>query len=285
MRALTITVLLLAAACSDDSQSPCPLCGSGMVCNATTKQCEPEQKECTPACQAPQVCDTKTGQCVSSTTCTPACGAGADCQAGSCVCQSGIYDCDGDLGKAGGNGCECNKPCAQCKPATCDAATKGSCVSPSLYCAAGSCVSCAVGTLNCDGDNANACEVTASSCSASSGLADDACPPTTPPVTQTTTIKSITTKQTIPDHCSMTSPFTQVVAVKVDAQKKITFSAAATGAEIVLSLRSQCAVDHGCGLGLDKVTYERTVDAGTYNLVVATNKSASYELTITIANP
>jgi hypothetical protein len=44
-------------------------------------------------------------------------------------------------------------------------------------------------------------------------------------------------------------------------------------------------VDHGCGLGLDKVTYERTVDAGTYNLVIATNKSASYELTITIANP
>jgi hypothetical protein len=257
-----------------------------MVCNPATKQCEPEKKECTPACQAPQVCDTKTGQCVSPATCTPACGAGADCQAGSCVCQSGFYDCDSNLGQAGGNGCECNTPCAQCKPATCAPATKGSCVNPALYCAgSGSCVSCAAGTLNCDGENANACEVTAANCSSSSGLADDKCPATTPPVTQTTTIKSITTQQTIPDHCSLTSPFTQVVAVKVAAQKKITFSASATGAELVLSLRSQCAVDHGCGLGLDKVTYERTVDAGTYNLVVATNKSASYELTITIADP
>jgi len=282
---LTLTLSLahlLLPACSDDSQpAGCPTCGSGTVCNPTTRQCEPE-KQCTPACASPQVCDGKTGQCVSP--CSPACGAGADCQGSTCVCKSGYYDCNGDLGKSGANGCECSEPCAQCKQ-QCDPAAKGSCGSETMYCEGGSCVGCATGTRNCDGTSTNKCEVTAASCASSSAMADDKCPATTPVVTQTTTFKSITTKQSIPDHCTMTAPYTQVVAIKVDAQKKVTFTAMATAAELALSLRRQCEVDHGCGIGAGQVTYERTVDSGTYNLVVATNKSVEYELTITIENP
>ena len=71
----------------------------------------------------------------------------------------------------------------------------------------------------------------------------------------------------------------------VTAKTKLTFTAAAKGAEIVLSLRTACTIDHGCGLGLDTITYSRTVDAGSYNLVVATDKPVKYQLTATFEAP
>jgi hypothetical protein len=276
-------LFLLCSCGDDDTPTDCsPPCEAGFVCNPTTKQCEPEKKECTPACQPPQVCDTSTGQCVAPA-CTPACGANADCTGGSCVCQAGYFDCDADLGQ-GGNGCECDKPCDQCN-AECDENVKGSCVDETKYCEAGSCVSCPQGTRNCDGDNANQCEVTAATCAPPAALADDKCPATTTPVTTSTVINSTTGQKPIPTHCMLTDPFSQVVAIQISAQKQLTFTAEASGAEIVLSLRTQCDVDHGCGIGQDSVTYIRTVDAGTYNLVVATSISTAYKLTITIEDP
>jgi hypothetical protein len=117
-------------------------------------------------------------------------------------------------------------------------------------------------------------------------MADDQCPATTPAVTADATISSKTSKQPIDKHCGfMAKPYSQVIAVQPAAKKKITFSAEASGAEIVLSLRTQCTIDHGCGLGMDTLSYTRTVDAGSYNLVIATDKATAYKLTITMENP
>src|SRR5512143_2881786 len=123
-------VALLCVACSDSSK--CPSCGAGLVCDETT------------------------GTCVPGGTCTAtSCGANATCDAdGQCRCKLAWSDCNGDMGQAGGNGCECNNACAGtiCGQQSCSATTPRSCGQSTSYCMNGICSPCGT-TYNCDGIN------------------------------------------------------------------------------------------------------------------------------------
>ncbi len=138
---LAIALVVCFAGCSsnDDNNLPkqCPPCAAGLTCNWST------------------------GQCVAAPGCTPGQpgGANADCTAaGTCGCRAGFNDCDGDLGQAAGNGCECDKACvgAACGSTAagqCSAEVPHACNSFSAYCdvTTSSCQSCQAELFNCDG--------------------------------------------------------------------------------------------------------------------------------------
>jgi len=137
LRTLLCAALLLTlpAACSDDSSSPCPPCGSGYVCNAATGACIP----------AASVCD-------------PPCGPNTICAAdNTCSCVGGLLDCNGDIGKAGGDGCECDSVCdgTSCRinPPQCKPNVVNDCGEATKFCDAASsaCTACPSGKFNCDG--------------------------------------------------------------------------------------------------------------------------------------
>lgn len=89
--------------------------------------------------------------------CATACGPNASCAAALCACAAGWSDCNGDIGKAGGDGCECSQACngAVCgsAPTTCKPSVVNDCQDKQRFCdrTAGSCKPCPAGKYNCDG--------------------------------------------------------------------------------------------------------------------------------------
>lgn len=128
------------AACASSSESPCPPCQTGYVC-------DPQQKRC--------VAQTPTG-------CNPACGTNSTCKpTNACGCNAGYSDCNGDLGQASSDGCECQGTCngAACaSSAGCSPNTLRDCGDATRYCNIDKCADCPAGSYNCDGTKE--CEAT-----------------------------------------------------------------------------------------------------------------------------
>lgn len=143
-----LAALVTGAACSEQQAADCP---TGYARDATGRCCAPQ------------------GTCIGD----PAqqCGANALRVAGTCVCSTPWQDCDGDLGGAGGNGCECNGECAgtQCNaPTGCSPTTPGTCSRPHSTCdpVTKACQSCPPGGYDCDGLGGNGCESNDATCGA-----------------------------------------------------------------------------------------------------------------------
>ena len=125
------------ASCSSTS-SPCPPCGTGLVCDPVKAQC---------------VAQSEVGS---------SCGLNALAGAGGCACQTGYSDCNSDIGQPGGNGCECSGACAgtSCSGGTttrppqtgCSPFARNDCGTNTRFCETdGSCQDCPLGAFNCDG--------------------------------------------------------------------------------------------------------------------------------------
>lgn len=142
--------------CDNDWTNGCESgdkCGNGSVCR--------EDEDCESG-----ICDEATGRCVSSRS-TPVppdsggycrvdsdCGANSSCNGGSCTCDSGYYNCDGDPT----NGCESrDNTCGNGRGGFCSEDNVEDACQENSVCRDGSCA-CADGYNNCDGDNSNGCE-------------------------------------------------------------------------------------------------------------------------------
>lgn len=96
--------------------------------------------------------------------CGGLCGVNATCVSASavCACDLGWSDCNGDIGRSGGNGCECDSSCDICNgsPDNCSPGLQGACGTDRRYCDsfAKTCRDCAVGRYDCDGLGGNGCE-------------------------------------------------------------------------------------------------------------------------------
>ncbi len=137
-QAVVIGGCVLVGACSEENTATCPTCAAGQVCNESTGKCVATD-----------------GQ-VKSSSCLDLCGLNTDCSsAQDCRCKSGWNDCNTDIGKAGGNGCECSQDCVGTNCGTgvkdCEAHIYNSCGDKNLYCEGTTCTRCEEGTYNCDG--------------------------------------------------------------------------------------------------------------------------------------
>jgi hypothetical protein len=130
--ALSVAMLHLCSCSDDQGAGPCPPCAEGMVCDDATATCVPD------------------------TSCAAACGANTFCgNDGSCACKVGWGDCNGNLGQAGSDGCECPQDCTggSCKPIQCLPNTANACGNDQMFCSQNICTSCLATTYNCDGVN------------------------------------------------------------------------------------------------------------------------------------
>jgi hypothetical protein len=139
--------------CDPNTADSCA--GGHCVCGATGAACTAGQTCCGGACVD---LTNDVNHCGS---CTRACGANTTCSSGSCACDSATHgDCNGNIGMAGGDGCETDlssnaQHCGSCST---------SCTSQHV--ATGSCVSsaCTIGTCatlyaDCNTSPADGCEV------------------------------------------------------------------------------------------------------------------------------
>lgn len=259
--------LTLGACSDDDGTKTCPPCGAGLQCNPQTGNCE-AISSCQPT--TPNACVESTQYC-----------AGTSCTS----CPVGTFNCDGV------NDCECTTGCTgtQCTSGACSRSTANSCGSQSMYCnTVGACQACSTGAYNCDGlddcECANGCNgaqcITVSPDGGTpTSYATDVCPSNGQAVTATTTVSGSTTVQGIGDHCMLTNPYYQAIKIELSATQTVRATITTDAAEHGLSFRSACALDHGCSLN---TSYERELDAGSYNLIVATGAPASYSVQIEI---
>jgi hypothetical protein len=109
-------------------------------------------------------------------TCSPVCAnphGTTSCDSSACVpvCATGYADCDGNLS----NGCEAN---LQADPMHCGSCSRACTVdSGSATCQTGACgaSTCAMGTGDCDGNQANGCEANLNTSAANCGFCGNAC--------------------------------------------------------------------------------------------------------------
>ncbi|MCK5803167.1 MAG: hypothetical protein KAI66_10060 [Lentisphaeria bacterium] len=171
----------------------CGGCDAGETCNAGTCECDANHADCDSngSCE----CDTSgTNVCHDSACCTPVdpcgagicewasdgcgnlvdcggCGAGETCNAGTCECDATHEDCDSngscECDTSGTSFCHLSSCCTpDCSGKDCGddgcGGTCGSCVPVNEVCnVSGQCV-CAPNMANCDGEEANGCEINTS---------------------------------------------------------------------------------------------------------------------------
>lgn len=138
LKSIVISGCVLVAGCSEDSSS-CPTCPAGEVCNESTGKCG------APAADAQ----------VNVNVCQDLCGLNTDCTSDQdCRCKKGWNDCNTDISKTGGDGCECSQECVGTACGTgkrdCEPTIYNSCGDKNLYCKGTTCAKCE-GMYNCDG--------------------------------------------------------------------------------------------------------------------------------------
>jgi hypothetical protein len=129
-----------------------------------------------------------------------------------------------------------------------------------------------------------------SSADAPAGIfTSDTCPPTSQAVTSTMTVSGTTAKDgagVIGDHCALGSSDVhyQAIKIQIGAVKDVTATILNSSTNNhVLSMRTACTLDKGCSI--NKTFTKLGLDAGTYNLIIATDGQATYELKIEITDP
>jgi hypothetical protein len=95
--------------------------------------------------------------------CRATCGPNTTCDVAgaNCACLPAWLDCNADLGRPGGDGCECQGDCEQCGSAiACNPGELRVCQDNRRFCEAFSrvCRSCPSGMYDCDGLSSNECE-------------------------------------------------------------------------------------------------------------------------------